>query len=284
MPDGAVDCVVVPSPAVVVSVVVGDVPVAVGAVPVSSWCDDASTSPTRMVAPRGRPRWSASRWIDIADTDPCQDWTKLLPPPVDSPRTSSVPQPARSKWRPGLGEDTDWPSTIRFVMSEAERSPVPPFALADAVSELAVISPPKIDRSLILTTPDAVPAFASASTVDVAEAAPTTEPSAGYPNPAGPIDAAGGASSWVVPPRTAPFASVTRNASACATTGVPGAGGVAAGEVVVVAGGVVAAAPPPRTSAAQASAQTAVIRAATDAHYGQSRRSRPRSARLPGSY
>ena len=98
---------------------------------------------------------------------------------VDSERTSSVPHPARSKCIPVLGAETDWPSTIRFVISELETSPLPPVPFATMLIEPAVISPPKIDRSSIFTTPEAVPALASPSTDVVTDPPDATDPSAG---------------------------------------------------------------------------------------------------------
>ena len=94
-------------------------------------------------------------------------------------RTLRLPQSASASWRFGLGWEIDWPSTIRFVTPESERSADVPEAVTAACSDETVISPPKSEMSVASLRADAVPSSGFAETLPAVEPTETIEPSAG---------------------------------------------------------------------------------------------------------
>ena len=116
------------------------VPVGCGA------CPDASACPITIVDPRGKPRWSASRWMTSPVTEPCHAETKPELWFVLSRMMLMLPQSPSASSRFALGA-IDEPSTNRFVIPESETSADSPLALTAARSDPTVISPPKRETS-----------------------------------------------------------------------------------------------------------------------------------------
>ncbi len=136
----------VPAPGLVVGV---DVPLEDVVVPVGcEACPDASACPITIVDPRGKPRWSASRWTTSPVTEPCHADTKLELWLVLSRMMLMLPQSPSASSRFALGAIEE-PSTNRFVIPESETSADSPLALTAARSDPTVISPPNRETSEI---------------------------------------------------------------------------------------------------------------------------------------
>jgi hypothetical protein len=178
-----------------------DVPGVEVVVPVGSGaCPDASACPITIVEPRGKPRWSASRWMTSPVTEPCHAETKPEPWLVLSLMIVMLPQSPSASERFGLGAIEE-PSTNRFVIPESERSAEAPLAVTAARIDPTVISPPKSETSLTSVRAYAVPASSFESRLETDDPTETTDPSPGYAKP--PLCA---------PPRLLPSGPVTETA------------------------------------------------------------------------